>query len=328
MARNLKKPKSQSLNYQIDSKLNSITRLGTSKVAARQRQETSIIVSSKTRETYQSSAHTTARRIQARHPDCKTLERLEEYYPEDLKMRADLVRKGKLSADTLVSERAAMSKLFDRSGPSWNVSIPLRSRASITRSRNPEKVTTEKYLDKEKYADSLDISHSLGNRRCEFATLQKSKIIKGEIIEGWKIATAADVKANRIHEMFEGDVIVNVTGKGGKNRWIACEGDPDKLLNLLNTRAAKNENGFVFEKDANHKLIDIPDKCDFHGRRRDYAKRQYKKAEAWCLAHGLTREYHMQGDKVGIIFNAAALGICSNLLGHNRLNVVANNYLT
>ena len=328
MTRNMNKPKAQPLNFQIDSSINSVTRLGTSKVAARQRQETSIIVSSKTRDTYKSSAQTTARRIQARHPDCKTLAKLEEYYPEDLQARAELARKGKLSADTVVADRAAMSKLFDRSGPSWNIPIPQRSRASITRSRNPEKVTTEKYLDKEKYVDSLDISHSLGNRRCEFASLQKSKIVKGEILEGWKIATAADVKAKRIHEMFEGEVIVNVTGKGGKNRWIACEGDPNKLLELLNSRAAKNDNGFVFLKDANHKLIDIPAKCDFHGRRRDYVQRQYKKAEAWCLAHGLTKEYHMQGDKAGIVFNAAALGICSKLLGHNRLNVVANNYLT
>ena len=219
---------------------------------------------------------------------CKTLESAKSHVQDYLNYRMSL----NLSAWTIKLDANAIAKLYGVEAEELGIHTPDRRRKDIKRSRFDCK--HDNHISKEKNKDLIGFCKGTGLRRHELAAV-----------------TPEDIK-------YEEDrLIVHVKqGKGGKQRVVQVLGEyysyAEKYIGL-----PKSET--IFKK--------IPKNLDIHGYRAEFACAWYKKLAR--PLENLTRKqkYYCKGDMKGIVYDKRAMIMVSKMLGHERINVIASNYL-
>lgn len=275
--------------------------------------------------------------IQEKHPECTTLKSAKKYVNEWLQVRTD---QG-LSAWTIQLEAKAMGKLYGISPDDENYfKPPKRNREDIKRSRGVR--VRDKHFSKTNNDELIRFCKGTGLRRRELAELRGKDLVTREQIEA-EISrlesrlpaelTPADTKRLEMLQdtrLFEGDYFTYVrSGKGGRERLSPIIG-PDSAQIIERMQNTPGE-----EKVWQH----VHQSADIHGYRAEYATAMYK-AHARPIEEipydrvnkGTGRKYQSEvytcrKDEAGRKLDKAAMLVCSKALGHNRISVVADNYI-
>lgn len=275
--------------------------------------------------------------IQEKHPECTTLKSAKKYVNEWLQARTD---QG-LSAWTIQLEAKAMGKLYGISPDDENYfKPPKRNREDIKRSRGVR--VRDKHFSKTNNDELIRFCKGTGLRRRELAELRGKDLVTREQIEA-EISrlesrppaelTLADTKRLEMLQdarLFQEGYFTHVrSGKGGRERLSPIIG-PDSAQIIERMQNTPDE-----EKVWQH----VHQSADIHGYRAEYATAMYK-AHARPIEEipydrvnkGTGRKYQSEvytcrKDEAGRKLDKAAMLVCSKALGHNRISVVANNYI-
>ncbi len=275
--------------------------------------------------------------IKENHPECTTLKSAKKYVNEWLQTRVD---QG-LSAWTVQLEAKAMGKLYGISPDDENYfKPPKRNREDIKRSRGDR--VRDKHFSKTNNDELIKFCKGTGLRRAELGELRGKDLVTREEIEA-EISqlesrpaaelTPADTKRLEMLQdtrLFEGDYFTHVrNGKGGRARLSPIIG-PDSAQIIERMQNTPGE-----EKVWQH----VHKSADIHGYRAEYATAMYK-AHARPIEEipydrvnrGTGRKYQSEvytcrKDEAGRKLDKAAMLVCSKALGHNRISVVADNYI-
>lgn len=275
--------------------------------------------------------------IKENHPECTTLKSAKKYVNEWLQARVD---QG-LSAWTVQLEAKAMGKLYGISPDDENYfKPPKRNREDIKRSRGDR--VRDKHFSKTNNDELIKFCKGTGLRRAELGELRGKDLVTREQIEA-EISqlesrpaaelTPADTKRLEMLQdtrLFEGGYFTHVrNGKGGRERMSPIIGpNTEQIVERIKSTPAE-------EKVWQH----IHQSADIHGYRAEYATIIYK-AKARAIEEipydrvnrGTGRKYQSEvytcrKDEAGRKLDKTAMLVCSKALGHNRIEVVANNYI-
>lgn len=237
----------------------------------------------------------------------------EQYVKEYLRYKQEQ----EVSVYTLKLERAALGMLF---GKKIDYELPNRDSKNITRSRL-EVENDKHYSHDGKYKDVFIMGEGTGGRRSDL-----SKLTVNDFIER------------------DGHLYVSFTqSKGGRDRLTYVRNEHEKEIRDIIQKAKDEGRTRIFEK--------IPQRIDIHGLRREYCKGLYEeikdnqKLRDDILKNYAPRcEYKTQKDKDGNshtqeiqrdfyrdrdgnTYNRDDIYVCSQCLGHNRLDVSITHYL-
>lgn len=199
-----------------------------------------------------------------------------------------------LSPFSVYTALCGICKAFHISTTEIGYKAPKRKRADITRSRL--EVKRDSHFSVENNKDLVTFCRCSGLRRRELEALRGS-----------------DADRSTGHIML---YIKN--GKGGKKRNVMMYGTEEELNRMwgLIQKAGDNQ---VFDK--------VSSACDVHHYRSEYACKVYKRLARKIEEIPMNERYYCRNDMKGKIFDKRAMLIVSRLLGHNRIDVIANNYL-
>ena len=275
--------------------------------------------------------------IKEHHPECTTLKSARKYVNEWLQARAD---QG-LSAWTVQLEAKAMGKLYGISPDDENYfKPPKRNREDIKRSRGDR--VRDRHFSKTNNDELIKFCRGTGLRRMELENLRGKDLVSREQIEA-EIArieaipedqrpAALTKRLGMLQDtrLFQEGYFVHVrNGKGGRERLSPIIGkNAEQIIERIR------------ETPAEEKLCQFVHQCaDIHSYRADYATAIYKgharKIEEIPydkVNQGTGRRYQgdvyvCRKDEARKKLDRAAMLVCSKALGHNRVEVVANNYI-
>lgn len=271
------------------------------------------------------------------HPECTTLKRAKKYVNEWLQTRVD---QG-LSAWTIQTEAKALGKLYgiQPDDPDY-FQPPKRNRAEIKRSRGDR--VRDLHFSKTNNDELIKFCQGTGLRRSELEALRGSDLmtraqIEQEIARIEALPEGAEKNQEEKHlgvlrdtRMFDCEYFIHVrNGKGGRERISPIVGKhTGQILERMQNTAGE-------EKVWQH----VNANADIHAYRGDYATAIYK-AHARSIEdipfdrvnRGTGKRFQSEvyvcrKDEAGKRLDKAAMRICSKALGHNRIEVVANNYI-
>ncbi len=271
------------------------------------------------------------------HPECTTLKRAKKYVNEWLQTRVD---QG-LSAWTIQTEAKALGKLYgiQPDDPDY-FQPPKRNRAEIKRSRGVR--VRDLHFSKTNNDELIKFCQGTGLRRSELEALRGHDLmtraqIEQEIARIEALPEGAEKNQEEKHlgvlrdtRMFDCEYFIHVrNGKGGRERISPIVGkNVGQILERMQNTAGE-------EKVWQH----VNANADIHAYRGDYATAIYK-AHARLIEdipfdrvnrgtgkHFQSEVYVCRKDEAGKRLDKAAMRICSKALGHNRIEVVANNYI-
>lgn len=301
------------------------------------------IFSYNTYETYYKHCKYFANYIRENHPECTTLKAAKKYVNEWLQSRVDQVDKnGKhLSAWTIQTEAKALGKLYGIQPDDPNYfQAPQRHREDITRSRGD--AVRDRHFSERNNAEFIKFCKGTGCRRnimekLEGRDLITRKDINKEIsrIEAKEVPSTAETKhlsvlKDALAQFPQQDYFIHHRGdKGGRERYSPIIGDhKDQIIERM-------RNTEPDQKVWQH----VPGNADIHGYRGDYATAVYRmyarpieeipydrvnKGTGKRFQSGV---YTCRKDEKGKKLDKKAMMKASKALGHNRLEVVANNYI-
>jgi len=275
--------------------------------------------------------------VRKNYPECSTLKSAKKHVNEWLQLREE---QG-LSAWTVQLEAKALGKLYGISPEDEDYfKPPKRQRQDISRSRG-ERVR-DSHFSKTNNDELIRFCQGTGLRRRELERLKGEDLLtRGQIeaeisrIEGLPAGVRTPeqelhLEALKDTRLFDGDHFIYVrSGKGGRERMSPIIGKDIGMIveRIQNTPADEKVWQFV------HKSADI------HSYRADYATAIYKtnarpieeipydrvnRGTGHLQQSGV---YVCRKDEAGRKLDKAAMLICSKALGHNRINVVADNYI-
>lgn len=275
--------------------------------------------------------------VREKYPKCATLKKARKYVNEWLQQRAD---QG-LSAWTVQLEAKALGKLYGISPDDENYfKPPKRNREDIKRSRGDR--VRDQHFSKANNDELIKFCRGTGLRRMELENLRGKDLVSREQIEAeiTRIEgipegqrTAALTKRLEMLQdtrMFQEGYFVHVrNGKGGRERLSPIIGkNAEQIIERIR------------ETPAKEKVWQFVHQCaDIHSYRADYATaiykahaRKIKEIPYDKINRGTGRRYQgdvyvCRKDEAGKKLDKAAMLICSKALGHNRVEVVANNYI-
>lgn len=275
--------------------------------------------------------------VKEKHPECTTIKKARKYVNEWLQVRCE---QG-LSAWTVQLEAKALGKLYGITPDDENYfNPPKRNREDIKRSRSD--CVRDKHFSVTNNDELIKFCKGTGLRRSELSTLKGGDLVSKEAIEK-EIArleaipeqerTQAESKRMGILQdtrLFDSRYYIHVrNGKGGRERVSPIVG---KNAAQIVERIRNTPNG---GKVWQH----IHQSADIHGYRAEYATDIYR-AHARPIEeipydrvnNGTGRKfqsdvYTCRKDESGKKLDKKAMLICSKALGHNRIEVVANNYI-
>ena len=281
--------------------------------------------------------------VQSQHPDCTTLKSARKYVNEWLQYRVDSgSQNGKpLSAWTVTLEREALGKLYGIKPDNPNFfKAPKRHREDIFRSRVPS--TMDQHFSKTNNAEFINFCLGTGCRRNIMEKLTGANLAPRQDMERElaRFEARAELDKNEI-KRFEAlkdalntfkdqdYFIYHRNDKGGRDRYspIIGKNKEDIIERMRNTA--------LNEKVWQH----VPQNADIHSYRGDYATAIYKMYARPikdipydCINQGSGRPYQggvyvCRKDEKGKKLDKKAMEKASKALGHNRLEVVANNYI-
>ena len=275
--------------------------------------------------------------IKEHHPECTTLKSAKKYVNEWLQHRVD---QG-LSAWTIQAEAKAMGKLYGISPEDKDYfTPPKRNRQDIKRSRGVR--VRDKHFSKTNNDELIRFCRGTGLRRSELESLKGSDLITREQIEA-EISRIENFSASertpgverqlevlQDTRMFDCEYFTHVrSGKGGRERMSPIIGKDVGMIveRIQNTPAEEKVWQFVHQS------------ADIHSYRGDYATTIYKATARPVeeipydrVNRGTGRRYQSEvyvcrKDEAGKKLDKAAMLVCSKALGHNRISVVADNYI-
>lgn len=275
--------------------------------------------------------------IKEHHPECTTLKKAKKYVNEWLQHRVD---QG-LSAWTIQAEAKAMGKLYGITPEDKDYfTPPKRNRQDIKRSRGVR--VRDKHFSKTNNDELIRFCRGTGLRRSELESLKGCDLVTREQIEV-EISRIESLPASERTpgverhlevlldtRMFDCEYFIHVrSGKGGRERMSPIIGKDVGMIveRMQNTPSDEKVWQFVHQS------------ADIHSYRGDYATTIYK-ATARPIEEipydrvnkGTGRRYQSEvyvcrKDEAGKKLDKAAMLICSKALGHNRISVVADNYI-
>lgn len=269
------------------------------------------------------------------HPDCTTMKKAKQYVPEWLQTRVD---KG-LSAWTIHTEEAALNKFYGiKPDDPERFKAPKRNREDIKRSRST--VKRDRHFSETNNDELVKFCKGTGLRRRELASLKGGDLVTREQIEK-RISQLEEKKVLNPHEEkqlgmlkdtrhFQGKYFTYVrNGKGGRERVSPIIGENASQIIERMRKTKKGEKVWEY----------INTNADIHGYRAVYATEIYKAHarkiedipyDRINLGTGKrfqSEVYTCRKDEAGKKMDKAAMLVCSKALGHNRISVVADNYI-
>ena len=218
---------------------------------------------------------------------CKTVEECRQHADEWITSRSHL------SAWTQKLEVAALVKLYGDSSEDY-VKTADRHRSDIKRGRVD--AVRDKHFSESNNREFVTFCKSTGLRRSEISCLTGDRLI-------WR----------------DGDPYIHVTKgtKGGRERISPIIGDNKMEIVAMMKRAGKTH---VFDR--------VPNAADIHSYRADYANALYLANERPIEECKKSNEvYWCRRDRSGTWYDKKAMMITSQALGHNRIDIIASNYL-
>lgn len=275
--------------------------------------------------------------IKEKHPECTTLKSARKYVGEWLRARTE---QG-LSAWTVQVEAKALGKLYGIAPDDKDYfPPPKRNREDIKRSRGDK--VRDRHFSKLNNDELIKFCRGTGLRRSELKALRGKDMatrvqIEAEIsrIESIPESRRTPGDTSRLGmlqdtRMFQEEYFTHVrSGKGGRERYSPIVGkNAEQIIKRIKDTPLE-------EKVWQH----IHQCADIHGYRAEYATAIYK-AHARAIKDipydrvnkGTGKRYQSQVytcrmDEAGKKLDKAAMLVCSKALGHNRIEVVANNYI-
>ena len=334
----------KSLMEQANARLVAMQHFGESKKAAMaDGTEKDKIFSAGTYHSYYKHIRYFCRWIQETHPECTTLRAARKYVNEWLEMREKSVNaKGEpLAAHTIQLEAKALGKLYGITPEDDDYYVPpKRNRVDIKRSRGPA-VRDANFSEANNY-ELVRFCRGTGLRRMELEKLKpedlrtraeiEARITELEIIPKEKRADAEEKELAilRDTEYFAGtEYFLSIKGKGGRVRLSPIIGTASEAIVERIRSTPVGENVWQY----------VNSNADIHGYRAEYATAIYKaharKIEDIpfdAVNKGTGRKYQSEvytcrKDEAGKKLDKAAMLIASKALGHNRISVVADNYI-
>lgn len=326
------------LHQQAYDRLNGMQAFGESKKeAVANGTDRGKIFSFNTYQTYWKHTKYFLKYIKETHPECTTLKSAKKYVNEWLQLRTD---QG-LSAWTIQTEAKALSKLYGiQPDDEGYFKPPKRNREDIKRSRGDR--VRDRHFSEENNDELVKFCKGTGLRRSELMELRGKDLVTRAQIED-EIArlnalpadersAAADKRLEMLQDtrLFDEEYFTHVrNGKGGRER-----------LSPIIGRFAGQIIGRIRETPAEEKVWQyVNTNADIHGYRAEYATAIYKTHARpiqdipYDRVHrGTGRRYQSEvytcrKDEAGKKLDKAAMLVCSKALGHNRISVVADNYI-
>lgn len=265
--------------------------------------------------------------INKNHPGCKTLKKARKYVPEWLKEREE---QG-LSAWTIQTEAKALNKLFqiDPSDKDY-YDPPKRHRSDIKRSRLP--AIRDKHFSEANNYEFVCFCKGLGPRRSEVSKIKGKDLysreqIKKELDDEPFLASRADALRDAL--LFDNEYFIHIIGKGGRERFSPILREYENMI-VARMKATPPESK-VWQ--------DVPSNADIHSYRSEYATAIYRKYARDidsipfdAINKGTGRKYQSEvyicrKDEQGKKLDKKAMLMTSKALAHNRIEIVANNYI-
>lgn len=331
---------SKTLHQQAYEKLTSMQAFGESKKEAMENEtDKDKIFSFNTYKSYWKHIKYFIKYIQEKYPNCTTMKKAKKYVNEWLQKREN---EG-LSAYTIHLEAKALGKYYGISPDDEDYyNPPKRRREDIKRSRGDAK--RDKHFSKKNNDELIKFCKGTGLRRTELEKIKGCDIISKSEIEA-EISRLEKLSEEKRSEetkkrleilkdtrLFDEEYYIHIrknVGKGGRERYSPIVGkNSEQIIERMKDTPADE----VVWQNV-HKCADI------HSYRGDYATYIYK-AHARdikdipydTIYKGTGRRkqsevYHCRKDEAGKKLDKAAMFVCSKALGHNRIEVVANNYI-
>lgn len=191
-----------------------------------------------------------------------------------------------------------------------------------------EKMTGDDYWTRDRMKAKMEELSAMD----ESTLNKKEKALKRALEDALKVYSESDIAA--VNEMQ--DFVLHRRDKGGKYRFSPIIGPhkDDIIRRFKETQHREEETGKP-EKVWQH----VHTCCDCHGYRGTYAKTLYKmcarniedipydKYHAGIHRKVQSDVYSCRKEEAGRKFDKRALRVCTKAVGHNRLNVIVDNYL-
>lgn len=325
----------KNLKQQIQNRLFEMLQkgLGQSKQEDKRKENTwDKIYSRNTYKTYRKHCNYFADYIQEKHPECTTLNGAKKYVPEWLKFRSETKNhKGEyLSAWTIQVEAKALGKLYGITPDSPDYFVcPQRHRADIKRSRVD--CVRDKHFSVTNNDELIKFCRGTGLRRSEVAGIKGNCLFTKDQLKKILSKTTNKNKIEIINDALRfthQNYFIFVIGKGGKYRLAPIRGENEKQIVERIANTPKDQKVWQY----------VNTNADIHSYRSDYATALYKEYarpidqipydkinKLGCLYQ--SQVYHCRKDEKGKKMDKEAMLIASKALGHNRIEVIANNYI-
>ena len=274
--------------------------------------------------------------IKNAHPECTTLKSAKKYVNEWLRLREE---QG-LSAWTVQTEAKALGKLYGITpDDEFYYQPPKRERENIKRSRG--EATRDAHFSEANNEELIRFCRGTGLRRSELEHLHGDALFPDwEIVARQETISKIPPELRTEKEklelsiiddalMFSEEWFLKVVGKGGRIRLSPIIGKyADKIVERVQ-ETPKDKRVWEY----------VSSNADIHSYRADYAGAIYKMYARPIEEipydgenQGTGRRYQTdvytcRGDEAKKKLDKAAMLLCSKALGHNRLSIVADNYL-
>ncbi len=323
------------LHQQAYERLSGMQAFGESKHQSTQQNK---IFSFKTYKVYWENTKLFVSYVQALHPEVKSLNEARMYVGEYLDSR----KQQGLSAWTIQTQAKALGKLYGitPSDPDYYIP-PKRNRIDIKRSRISR--ARDGHFSTTNNDELIKFCKGIGARReglskLKGKDLRTRKELEAEVDVLKKISEERSLTSeelallkmdNTALAFYKSDYFVFLCEKGGRARISPIIGpDTDAIVSRIKNTPS---DGRVW--------LHIHSCADIHGYRSDYSNsiyRQYArpieeipydKVNGGTGRKYQSEVYHCRKDERGRALDKRAMKMASLALGHNRIDVVANNYL-
>lgn len=222
-----------------------------------------------------------------------------------------------VSVFTAKMERSALGMLYSKP---IEFEMPVRDSKNITRSRLP--VEGDKhYADNGKYKDIFDLARATGGRRSDLLKLTVNSFVEkdGHLYVNFNKSKGGRDRLTYVREEYKQEIqnIIQKTKEAGKTKLL------DKIPQRIDIHGLRREycQGLYQEIKDNRKLRD--DILKNYPPRHEYKTQRDKDGNSYSKE--IIRDYYKDRDEN--IYSRDDIYVCSQCLGHNRLDVSITNYL-
>lgn len=213
---------------------------------------------------------------------------------ESIPQYMDTLKESGKSAYTMSTVMCGLAKAFDMRTTDIDYKLPQRHRADIVRSRGAAE--RDKHFNPISNQELITFCEATGLRRREVAA----------------------IKGTSLHQRGTICYLIVENGKGGKRREVPIIGDLKQQRAVIKMCEIAGQ-GKVFPK--------VHSCADIHHYRGNYAQNLYRMLARPIEQVPRAERYYCRGDMKGMVFDKRAMLAVSECLGHNRIDVIANNYL-